>query len=177
MDFEKIPALEEPPDSLNLCRGARAGGAFWEAEPDDRPLYEGTREFVYRIDMDRDLNGAGLIYFANFLSFLDLAEREILSALPDPPPGGLLDARSPYRRRSGYFGNAQATDRLHIAVAPRVRVLAGSDGTRLLDLACDFTVRRSSDEKLIMISSCRKTARLTPGSEDEAWVNRQWSAQ
>ena len=177
MDFAKIPEMEEPPDALNLCRHSRTAGRFWEPEPDDRPLFEGTREYVYRIDMDRDLNGAGLIYFANFLTFLDLAEREVLSTLPDPPPMGLMDARSPYRRRSGYFGNAQATDRLQILVAARVRVLTVADGRRLLDLACDFTVRRLSDNKLIMISSSRKTAPLTPGSEDEAWTDRQGSSQ
>lgn len=173
MNFEQIPELEAPPDSLTLCRQARAGGAFWEPEADDRPLFAGTREYIYKIDADRDLNGAGLVYFANFVSFLDLAEREVLEGLADAPSATMLDARSTYRRRSGYFGNAQATDRLHIAVAARIRVLTLAEGTRWLDLACDFTVRRSSDEKLIMLSSCRKVAPLAAGSEDEAWAERQ----
>jgi len=177
MDFTGIPELPEPPDSLSLCRESRSSNAFWPPEPDDRPLFDGSREFVYKLDIDRDLNGAGLVYFANFISFLDLAEREILSALPDPPPAGLLDARSPYKRRSGYFGNAQATDRLHVTVAARLRMQTGQLGEAFLDLACDFTIRRSSDQKLIMVSSCRKSARLSPGSEDEAWVKRQWSSQ
>ena len=177
MDFSQIPELPELPDSLGLCRESRGSNSFWPPEPDDRSLFEGGREFVYKIDIDRDLNGAGLVYFANFIAFLDLAEREILSALPDPPPAEILDARSPYKRRSGYFGNAHATDQLHITVTARMRILTERPGDALLDLACDFTIRRSSDKKLIMISSCRKSAPLSPGSENEAWAKRQWSSQ
>jgi probable biosynthetic protein (TIGR04098 family) len=177
MDFSRIPELPEPPDSLELCRDSRGEGAFWAAEPGEWPLFPGQREYVYTLDADRDLNGAGLVYFANFLSFLDLAEREVLTALADPPPTGLLDARSPYRRRTGYFGNAQVTDRLVIGVAARVRMLAVQDGDPVMDLACDFTVRRSSDSKLVLISSCRKSAALAPGSESEAWVLRKRSSE
>jgi probable biosynthetic protein (TIGR04098 family) len=174
LDYSRIDALEDPPDSLDACRQARARGAFFGPEPGDLSLFEGRKEFVYRIDIDRDLNGAGLVYFANFISFLDLAEREVLSALPDPVPADLLDARSPYRRRVGYYGNAQATDRLHVRVAARARVLAGG-GLPLLDLGIDHTVRRSSDDKEILVSSCRKVAPLEPGSEGERWARRAGS--
>ena len=177
IDFTSIPELSETPDSLDLCRQARSKGAFFEPAPDDVALFDGRKEFVYKIDIDRDLNGAGLVYFANFLAFLDLAEREILSTLPDPVPPEILDLRSPYQRRTGYYGNAQATDRLHIFLAARVRMLRGVNGCRLLDLGMDYQMRRSSDDKEILISSCRKVAPLEPGSDAERWADRQRSRQ
>ena len=36
------------------------------------PLTLGPLEFDYRIVPDRDLNGAGLLYFANYPTFLDI---------------------------------------------------------------------------------------------------------
>jgi probable biosynthetic protein (TIGR04098 family) len=175
MDFSRVPELETPPDSLDLCREAKAKGAFWEPAPEDMPLFEGKKEYVYEIDADRDLNGAALVYFANFIAFLDRAEREILSSLPEPIPADLLDARSPYRRRVGYFGNAQSTDRLHIALAARANVLRGPDG-RLLDIGMDYQVRRSSDNKEILVSSCRKVSRIAEGSEGERWVQARYGS-
>jgi probable biosynthetic protein (TIGR04098 family) len=177
MDFSHIPALEEQPDSLDLCRQARVNRGFWHPDPKDLPLFEGEREFVYHLDVDRDLNGAGLVYFANFVSFLDLAEREILSSLPDPIPADILDARSTYLRRLGYFGNALATDRLHILLAARYRLVEHRDGIQSIDLNFEHKIRRSSDNKEIVISSCRKVARLDPGSEGECWAQKKGTAR
>ena len=170
MDFSQIPELEDQPDSLDLCRQAKAKRVFWDPAPGDIPLFEGRKEYVYGIDTDRDLNGAGLVYFANFICFLDRAEREILSGLPDPIPVELLDGRSSYRRRIGYYGNAQGTDRLHIFLAARMNILPSGDGSGLLDLGMDYQVRRSSDNKEILISSCRKVARFEKGSEGQRWA-------
>ncbi len=175
MDFSQIRELDEQPDSLDLCRQAKAKGSFWDASPEDIPIFEGKKEYVYKIDTDRDLNGAGLIYFANFISFLDLAEREILTGLADPVPVGILDVRSTYRRQVGYYGNAQATDRLHIFLAARIRILQEHGGADLLDLGMDYQVRRSSDNKEIMISSCRKVARLEKGSAEEHWAQSRYA--
>jgi probable biosynthetic protein (TIGR04098 family) len=136
LDFSQIPELPEPPDSLDLCRQARVRRTFFESAPGDVPLYEGEREFVYQIDADRDLNGAGLVYFANFISFLDLAERRILTTLEVPMPAQLLDARSTYCRRIGYFGNAQSTDRLHIFVKTRMRPVPGAGRRNRLPSFC-----------------------------------------
>jgi probable biosynthetic protein (TIGR04098 family) len=133
-------------------------------------LFEGEREFVYRIDADRDLNGAGLIYFANFISFLDLAERRILSALNRPVPTKLLDARSTYWRRIGYFGNATSTDSLHVFLRARGQIVRSRDGIPLFDFGFDFRMCRASDYKQIVVSSCRKVARLEAASEDETWA-------
>jgi len=175
MNFSNIPELEVQPDSLDLCRRARSRGVFFDSEPDDVELLDGGREFIYQIDADRDLNGAGLVYFANFISFLDLAERSILGALPTVMPASLLDARSTYRRQMGYYGNAQSTDCLQVQVRARMRTLQGKQNP-LLDLGLDHRIRRSSDGKEIVISSCRKVASLQPGSEGEKWVSK-WTGK
>jgi probable biosynthetic protein (TIGR04098 family) len=175
MDFSGIAELSVAPDSLDLCRKAKTGGAFFEPHPGDVALYEGEQEFVYQIDADRDLNGAGLIYFANFISFLDLAERSILSTLDNPVPSAILDARSTYRRRIGYFGNAQSTDRLHIFLRARLQTVQNGE-QRLLDLGFDYRILRSSDRKEIVVSSCRKIAPLEADSESESWA-RRWTRE
>jgi probable biosynthetic protein (TIGR04098 family) len=172
VDFSGIAELPAPPDSLDLCRKAKAERAFFEPETGDMALYDGEREYVYQIDPDRDLNGAGLIYFANFISFLDLAERRILSSLEYPVPPQLVDARSTYRRRIGYFGNAQSTDRLHVFLKTRLRIARNGEH-RFLDFGFDYRIVRSSDGKEIVLSSCRKVAPFNGNLENETWA-RSW---
>ncbi len=174
MDFSEIPELPEQPDSLNLCRQAKARGSFIDPQPGEIELYAGEREFVYQIDADRDLNGAGLVYFANFISFLDLAERRLLSELDDPMPPRLLDRRSTYFRRIGYFGNAQSTDRLHILLKTRIRVQGDVQLSGSFEMVFDYRVLRSSDRKTIVVSSARKVISTENLSQaEQEWVSRR----
>jgi len=175
VDLSSVPELAAPPDSLDLCRQARANRSFFERSEDDVGLYEGESEFTYQIDADRDLNGAGLVYFANFISFLDLAERRVLDGLANPVPASLMDARSTYRRRIGYFGNAQSTDLLHIFVKTSVNVVCHAE-ERFVDWGFNHRILRSSDSKEIVVSSCRKVSPLDPGSEAESWASEWTSA-
>ncbi|HEX9483481.1 MAG TPA: LnmK family bifunctional acyltransferase/decarboxylase [Gemmatimonadaceae bacterium] len=171
MDFSEIPELDEQPDSLAMCRAARAEGRFFAPEPDDVDVYEGERVFHYTFDQDRDMNGAGLIYFANFISILDASERGVLADLPHQIPQSALDARSTWRRRVGYYGNAPATDSLKVFVKTRIRALPDAQHGRLLDLAFDYRIRRVSDEKEIVVSSCRKVSPMKDGSPEAAWFS------
>jgi hypothetical protein len=109
------------------------------------------------------------VYFANFISFLDGAERAVLKNLDHEMPPGLLDARSTYRRRIGYYGNAQSTDSLRILVTARMRALPSPRYGRLIDQAYDYRVIRTSDDKEILISSARKVSPMELGSAEEAW--------
>jgi probable biosynthetic protein (TIGR04098 family) len=170
VDFSRIPEIPALPESVNLCREAKIRRTFLGVPPDGVPVFEGSTEFVYEINADRDLNGAGLLYFANYICVLDVAERKVLRSLSDPPPESMLDARSTYRRLMGYFGNAQATDRLHVTMSANMRALASGGGAPLLDLGFDYAIRRSSDEKEILISSSRKVVPLPAGSAAEAWA-------
>jgi probable biosynthetic protein (TIGR04098 family) len=173
MDFTRIPELPGPPETLDICRAARARSAFLDPMPGDVPIFDGRRDLAYEIDADRDLNGAGLVYFANFVSFLELAERRVLGGLDDPPPPDLLDARSTWRRLIGYYGNAAASERLRVSLAARARLLDGAPDRRRLDLGFDYAIHRSSDDKLLVVSSARKIATMQRGSDGEAWALRR----
>jgi len=158
-DFDRIPALERQPDSLDACRAAKESGSFRDFDASDIDL--GSHEVTYALDPDRDANGAGLIYFANFVCFLDYAERLLLN--DHSAPESLIDARSTFWRRIGYFGNAPVTDHLRIAVTARARTESG----RII-LSFNYQVWRASDGKLILVSSASKSA---PADEEaRAWI-------
>lgn len=162
MSFAAIPTMASPPDSLDMCRTAKQVGGFREEDVADFPL--DPIEVSYQLNPDRDMNGAGLVYFANFICILDYAEREILRQSGAPEP--LVDERSTYWRRIGYFGNAKATDALQIAITSRI----GELNSDRLVMSFDYRVRRSSDAKEIVVSSARKVASLDP--HGKAWLNQ-----
>ncbi len=160
--FDAIPELESPPDSLDLCRAARKTGTFLPHTEGD-PLLSASSTVAYHLDPDRDMNGAGLVYFANFICFLDSAERKVLQEVGMPE--AMVDGRSTYRRRIGYFGNAESSDRLHITINAQIAELS----SRLI--ACfDYRVCRSSDGKEIVVSSAQKVVPVT--AENESWIHR-----
>jgi probable biosynthetic protein (TIGR04098 family) len=82
--FTRIPALAEPPDSSVLTKQAEQNGRFGSPGAGWKPMTEGPVQQEYRLIPDRDLNGAGLVYFANYPMFLDIAERAVLSSAPVP---------------------------------------------------------------------------------------------
>jgi acyl carrier protein len=154
--FQRIPEVAEIPDSYGETMERKDGGHFFL--PDHRyvSVLRGASA-TYEIDRDRDLNGAGLLYFANYPSFLDVCERRLLSDRVDHP---LLDRRTLVHRKSAYLGNATADDAL------RVEVDAWVENT-LLDAVADpdiapvrlllnFRMLRASDGRVIMVSSARK---------------------
>lgn len=160
-DFDRILELPSQPDSLDICRAAKVEGTF--QGPDSNPGNLGSRDVKYQLDPDRDANGAGLIYFANFVCYLDFAERALLDDVEAPED--MVDARSTYWRRLGYFGNAKATDLLRIMIQGGVRVLDNS----CVSFAFDYQVFRASDCKLILLSSSRKLAALNDAAQ--AWID------
>lgn len=159
-DFANIPELATQPESLNLCRAAKAEGAFQSPIPNRGNL--GSRAIDYPLDPDRDANGAGLIYFANFVCFLDFAERALLNDRDAPIE--MIDARSPFWRQTGYFANAMFDDRLEISITGGVEVFKD----RLVVMAFDYRMSRASDGKLVLISSARKSAKLT--AKAQSWI-------
>src|SRR4029434_8542711 len=99
------------------------------------PLWPGEREVVYRINADRDVNGVGLVYFANYIAFADYAERTALDAAGCFPPDA-LNPRLTLRRSMGYYGNARFDDSLVMLV--EAWRLAGRAG----DILVHHRVRR-----------------------------------
>ena len=148
-DVERLPSSSEEPDSYRLIKEARAAGHFFPAPADAAPLWSGARTVEYRIDPDRDVNGVGLVYFANYVAFADFAERRALEG-SGVYAAAALDGRRTVRRRIGFYGNAQRHDVLAIEVEA-VRLDVG--GTRLL---LHHRIRRRADDRLIAVSSAEK---------------------
>jgi probable biosynthetic protein (TIGR04098 family) len=145
--IEDIPASPTEPDSYRLIKAARERGRFFDPPDGATPLWDGPREVVYPIDADRDVNGVGLVYFANYVAFMDFAERRALEEAGGFAPAA-LDGRRTLRRRLGYYGNAQRHDVLVVAVEALVR----EPGRLLLH----HRIRRRTDGRLIAVSSAEK---------------------
>jgi len=147
--IDDVPPSAAEPDSYRLIKEARREGRFFAPAEGADALWPGARTVVYPINPDRDVNGVGLVYFANYVAFMDFAERR---ALEDSGAyaAAELDGRTTLRRRIGFYGNARRHDTLAVEIeawrAPDVR-------DRLL---LHHRLRRSADGRLIAVSSVEK---------------------
>ena len=156
--FERIPALDGEPSSVGLAKAAATNGRF-SAPPSDYVAMSPQPICVrHELSPDRDLNGAGLVYFAHYPVFLDLAERAALRTAPLALPEELIDLRTLVRRRSAYLNNASARDTLLIEVEPWIQnpLCADSPDDAPLRLWLNFRMYRESDQRLMMVSTAEK---------------------
>jgi probable biosynthetic protein (TIGR04098 family) len=158
--FERIPESASPPDSYELVKQAESKGAFFAPPPHFIPMTDGPVVREYRLIPDRDLNGAGLVYFANYPVFLDVCEREVLAGANLPLTDQLIDKRTLVRRRSAYLNNASARDVLDVEVEPFVENALAGPGAAAemapIRLFINYRMRRRSDGRLMMISTAEK---------------------
>ena len=120
-----------------------------------RPVSE--LRYETRVNPDRDINGVGLVYFANYVTFLDAAERELLAEVLAPESREWrIDRRTLIEREIAYFGNATAGERLEVGVrATELRSAESAWPDRTL-FWLDYTIRRVSDGELICVSRAIK---------------------
>lgn len=151
-DFSGLPPLPNAENPYHITKAAAESGTLgllgdqWTEVGAAQPF-----ELTYRIDPDRDTNGAGLVYFANYVSFLETAERQALGHLDQDlwAPAALVE-RSLRRRRIAYYGNVNTTD----AVSIQVRVFAHAGQPTLLGFR--YAVHREQDSVLICLSESVK---------------------
>ena len=148
--LDRVPLLAEEPDSYRIIKHAQASDGFASAPAGARRLWDGPFVRQYGINPDRDLNGVGLLYFANYVAFLDTAERDALSEYADVSPRR-LDSRTTLRRRIAYYANALPTDRLEISVTASM-----FDGDRLY---VQHRVQRVSDGRLVALAEAERQLR------------------
>ena len=148
--IEDVPASAAEPDSYRLVKEGRRDGRFFAPAADLDPLWREARTVVYPINPDRDVNGVGLVYFANYVAFMDFAERRALEQ-SGAYAAAELDGRATLRRRIGFYGNARRHDTLEVEVEAWV---ARAERHRLL---LHHRIRRSTDGRLIAVSSVEKT--------------------
>ncbi|HEV2720259.1 MAG TPA: hypothetical protein VG323_09605, partial [Thermoanaerobaculia bacterium] len=139
-DFHELPPLPNEENPYQLTRAASESGSLGLLDDGWREVT--SYEHRYDIDVDRDTNGAGLVYFANYVAFMDTAERLALRAQPVE--------RSLRHRRIAYYGNADVDDTLTIAVtALRSDAHPGALGFR-------YAIRRQEDGAIICLSEAVK---------------------
>ena len=114
--FKELPVLPLEAHASPLLRLAQETGRL-EVIPSDWESRGAAVETPYEIDPDRDTNAAGLVYFANYVSFLELGERRALASGSSGMSEAALAGRRLRERRVAYLGNASPTDRLTIAVS------------------------------------------------------------
>jgi probable biosynthetic protein (TIGR04098 family) len=150
-DFSGIPPLPPADNPHHITKPAEESGELgllgseWEPAPGD-PVEERRA-----IDPDRDSNGAGLVYFANYVAFMNRAERAAMSGA-GLPEGDVLN-RAVRARRIAYYGNAGITGHLE------TRVTAFRAGRRPRELGFRYAIRRAEDEALICLSEAIKVLR------------------
>lgn len=158
--FTRISEAAVAPDCYAMFKRAEKEGCFARPSPSYIPLGPIPVTTEYRLIRDRDLNGAGLVYFANYPVFLDIAEREVLTSLPMALPHELLDRRTLVWRKSAYLNNASSRDTLCIQVQAWIEntVLIGDPAaeTAPIRLFLNYRMHRQSDGRLMMVSTARK---------------------
>ena len=141
-DFSGIAPLPNDDNPYHLTRAADEGRGLGVLDAEWVPA--GSFAHRYRIDVDRDTNGAGLVYFANYATFMETAERLALESLGLPAAGSLS------HRRIGYYGNADVTD----TIQTRVTVLRHPGRPRALGFR--YAIERHEDGQTICLSEAVK---------------------
>lgn len=122
-----------------------------EGEPEPRARLAVT----YRVDASRDLNGAGLLYFASYFSIVDQAVLRMWRALGRTTDGFLR--RRVLDRQLCFVANADAEDILDLEVTSH----RGADGLDVVDV----TVRHQNGSLLAVSRQCiRDTVSRAGGS-------------
>jgi probable biosynthetic protein (TIGR04098 family) len=159
-EFERIPEMAVAPDSYAAAKQAEKDGYFALPDSEYVPMTDGPVTVVYRLIPDRDLNGAGLVYFANYPMFLDICEREVLRDARLPLTDELIDRRTIVRRKSAYLNNASSKDMLEIQIEPWVQnpIAAGNPAPDMAPIRLIVNARmvRKSDGRVMMISTVEK---------------------
>ncbi len=137
------------------------------------PLQLRTHEpIAYEIQAESDLNGAGLVYFARYITMMNHAERVTLRRRMHAPFSTQLSTcLSTRSRRTFYFANADPADtvethcKVWLLEAQPTRTV---DTTRMASFLFDFQLYRQSDG-VLMASSLAERCLIVP--------NRQKSLQ
>ncbi len=158
--FENIRELAVAPDSYLAVKTAEKDGYF--SLPNDTfvPMTEAAVLKSYKLIPERDVNGVGLVYFANYPIFLDICERETLVSAGLPMSEELCNRRTILRRRSGYLNNASWKDTVSVEtrlwVGNPFAAQHGAPEMAPVRIFSNQRMYRQSDGKLMMVSTAEK---------------------
>lgn len=159
--MDDIPRLAEIPDSYGKIKQADADDRFRPPPEGYTCLTPEPAKIEYAIEPDRDLNGVGLLYFANYPMILDIAERRCLrdkTLLPFPEE--MIDLRTLSNRESAYLGNAHQSDSIEVWIDVWMEnpFLLGHPAPEMSPVRMFFNYRmfRRSDGRKILVSTAEK---------------------
>ncbi len=159
--FARIPETMTPPDSYAFTKEAGNTQSFSHPLLTEHylPMTDGFVRAEYRLLADRDLNGAGLVYFANYSVFLDICERLVLGNASLALSDHMLDKRTVIHRRSAYLNNASSRDTLLVDVEAWIQKPRPDDPApeaAPIRLLLNYRMFRKSDERLMMVCTAEK---------------------
>ena len=111
--LDRVVELPSPPDSFHLCKQVQQGGTLGDTR-NFRAVHDAEVTFQYAIQPDRDVNGAGLLYFTNYPLFLDPGRAACLEAGGPPWSDAVINTRSLLVRTVVYLNNAAWNDSMEI---------------------------------------------------------------
>ena len=148
-DFSAFRVLPNDENPYQITRAAAATGRLGLLDDRWQPADVNGFDAFYDLDADRDTNGAGLIYFANYVAFMNAAERTAAAQSP-VATGREPAARIVQQRRVAFYGNASPDDRI------RTRVLLFHDPAAPGLMAARSAIHRQEDDELICLSEAVK---------------------
>jgi probable biosynthetic protein (TIGR04098 family) len=155
--MNRIPEMGVPEYFADLL-DARMNGQFFAPPGDFSAITDGEVNVQYQPVPERDINGVGLLYFANYPVITDICERIALTrVLGDTDlTSELMARRTVVRRRGGYFGNAGVRDSLRVGVSAWAR--SGGNEKDGFDhhLVVSSRIHRASDGRLMYVTSAEK---------------------
>lgn len=160
VEMDRLPKVDKPPKTYSLILGANEHGYFRRPPAGYVPVTAGRVRTEYQPQSDRDLNGVGLLYFANYPMVLDLAERALLTRAEIPLSHALLDHRTVVRRQSAYLCNIQPEDKIDIFLDAWIQNPFQKDPARArsqpVRLFLNYEMYRRSDGRKMMVSTAEK---------------------
>jgi probable biosynthetic protein (TIGR04098 family) len=149
------------PDSYNLILRVSQENRFRDPPPTYSPLTPGRVRLRYTPDPDRDLNGAGLLYFANYPMVLDVVERSALSEMASVLIShDVLDWRTVVGRESAYLCNIVPADTIEVFIEAWIEnpflSHVGSRAPSPVRLFFNYEMYRRSDGRKMLVSTAEK---------------------
>lgn len=143
--FADLPRLPNQYSPRTLVGRAREAAGFCAPPPDGFAVIGPDHTFDYELDVARDINGAGLVYFASYFSIFDTALLRLWRSLGRSEEQFL--GRRVIDQKVGYFGNADPGSRFTITVR-RWRSAARPE-TEIADMA----LRDSATDRLLAVAA------------------------
>ncbi|MFJ5787134.1 LnmK family bifunctional acyltransferase/decarboxylase [Streptomyces hydrogenans] len=153
--YQDLPVLPNAHSPRSLVGRARATGSF---HPDGPPGFHEagrTQTYPYALDVVRDLNGAGLMYFASYFAVFDTMLLRLWRSLGRTD--GQFLRRKVLDQKIGYFGNADPGAVFTVTVRRWTRT--GAPGTEVADMA----LRDAATGQLIAVTAIETS--LDPGRD------------